>query len=180
VAWHRDPGAPRRDCGAAGAGIPGADRPGTPTTTPEETAVPSITDPRARFLHGRRDTLHAERQVEKLLPRMAREAADAGLRQGFEHHLEETRAQVANLERVFAALGERARAERCPGIEGIRTEHDEIAADTGLIAMAQALGERDAASLLKENLDQEKATLGKVESAGRRLARDTAGQAAAA
>ncbi len=142
--------------------------------------MPSITDPRARFLHGRRDTLHAERQVEKLLPRMAREAADAGLRQGFEHHLEETRAQVANLERVFAALGERARAERCPGIEGIRTEHDEIAADTGLIAMAQALGERDAASLLKENLDQEKATLGKVESAGRRLARDTAGQAAAA
>jgi ferritin-like metal-binding protein YciE len=37
-----------------------------------------------------------------------------------------------------------------------KTEHYEIVAYTGLVQMAKDLGEKDAAQLLQENLDQEK------------------------
>ena len=73
------------------------------------------------------------------------------------------------MEQAFAELGEPAKAEKCPGIEGIKKEHDdfvaneapaqevldafltgagartehyEIAAYEGLITMAEAMGER--------------------------------------
>lgn len=62
----------------------------------------------------------------KALPKLAKEASDAELAKGFETHLEETKQHVANLERVFEQLGERTKAEPCPGIEGIKAEHDEF------------------------------------------------------
>ena len=37
---------------------------------------------------------------------------------------------------------------------GARTEHYEIAAYTGLVTMADALGEKDAAKLLRTNLSR--------------------------
>lgn len=43
-------------------------------------------------------------------------------------------------------------------------EHDEIAAYTGLIEMARALGEPDIVTLLDENLKEEKEALRQVES----------------
>jgi ferritin-like metal-binding protein YciE len=51
-----------------------------------------------------------------------------------------------------------------------RTEHYEIAAYTGLITMAKALGETDAANLLGENLKQEKAALETVTTISEKLA----------
>ncbi|MFN8591175.1 MAG: DUF892 family protein [Thermomicrobiales bacterium] len=44
-----------------------------------------------------------------------------------------------------------------------KTEHYEMVMYTGLIQMAKDLGERDAAKLLQENLDQEKAMAKRVE-----------------
>ena len=44
-----------------------------------------------------------------------------------------------------------------------KTEHYEMVMYTGLIQMAKDLGERDAAQLLQENLDQEKAMAKRVE-----------------
>jgi ferritin-like metal-binding protein YciE len=55
---------------------------------------------------------------------------------------------------------------------GARAEHYEIAAYTGLITMAQAMGESDAVVLLEENLKQEKAALDKLEKAATRLSRE--------
>ena len=46
---------------------------------------------------------------------------------------------------------------------GARAEHYEIAAYSGLVAMARAMGEKDAAILLEQNLRQEKATLRELE-----------------
>jgi ferritin-like metal-binding protein YciE len=51
-----------------------------------------------------------------------------------------------------------------------RTEHYEIAAYTGLITMAKALGETDAAKLLGENLKDEKAALEMVTTISEKLA----------
>jgi ferritin-like metal-binding protein YciE len=53
-----------------------------------------------------------------------------------------------------------------------RTEHYEIAAYTGLVTLAKALGENEAAKLLQENLDDEKAMPGVVEDTAKRLGRD--------
>ena len=60
-----------------------------------------------------------------------------------------------------------------------RTEHYEIAAYTGLVALAEALGENAAADLLQVNLDEEKAMLGEVEKTATRLGRGIKQSAAA-
>jgi ferritin-like metal-binding protein YciE len=113
---------------------------------------------------------------------------------------------VKNLERAFEALGEPAKAEKCPGIEGIKKEHDEfvanespsqeildafltgagartehyeIAAYEGLVTMAEATGEDEVARLLNENLKQEKQALRKMQTISKRLAKQGAATAAA-
>jgi len=157
-----------------------------------------MNDPRELFLHELKDVYFAENALVKALPEMISEASDKELSQGLDHHLSETRQQVKNLEKVFKALGEKAEGERCPGIEGIKAEHDEfmkkerpsaeicdmfltgaaartehyeIAAYNGLVTMARGLGEADCATLLDENLKQEKAALQLVESIGKRMAK---------
>ncbi len=164
----------------------------------------TMTEPRELFLHELGDMLTAEKTIEKALPKLRQEATDDELARGFEHHLDETRQQIENLERVFESLGERPKAERCPGIEGIKAEHDEfmrerkpteaicdlfltgaaartehyeIAAYTGLVEMARALGERESALLLEENLRQEQEMLRAVESSSKRLMKQTLGAA---
>jgi ferritin-like metal-binding protein YciE len=158
----------------------------------------SMNDPRELFLHELKDVYFAENALTKALPTMISEASDKELAKGLDRHLTETRQQVANLEKVFKSLGEKPEGERCPGIEGIKAEHDEfmekerpsaeirdmfltgaaartehyeIAAYTGLIAMARGLGERESVSLLDQNLKQEKEALKLVESIGKRMAR---------
>ena len=54
---------------------------------------------------------------------------------------------------------------------GARTEHYEIAAYTGLVTMADALGEKDAAKLLRTNLEQETAALDKLTTISKTLSR---------
>jgi ferritin-like metal-binding protein YciE len=157
-----------------------------------------MAEPRELFLHELGDILYAENVLVKALPKMVEEADDADLSSGFEQHLEETREHVQVLQQVFEQLGEKPKAEKCPGIDGIKTEHDEffsehdpapgvadlfltgagaraehyeIAAYSGLITMANALGESEAASLLEKNLAQEKAALQKLETASQRLSK---------
>jgi len=164
-----------------------------------------MSDPRELFLHELGDVLYAEKTLVKALPKLQQEASDEELARGFGDHLEETRQHVKNIERAFDELGEPAKAEKCPGIEGItkehddfvanespspevlnafltgaaaRTEHYEIAAYEGLVTMAEAMGEGEVARLLGENLEQEKKALGKVQAIGKRLAKDGAKVAA--
>ena len=156
-----------------------------------------MSDSRELFLHELGDVLYAERTLVKALPKLQEEASDEELAQGFGDHLEETRQHVKNVEQAFQALGEEAKAEKCPGIEGIKKEHDdfvanespsqevldafltgagartehyEIAAYEGLVTMADAMGEDDVATLLRENLEEEKAALRKMQAIGKRLA----------
>jgi ferritin-like metal-binding protein YciE len=167
--------------------------------------MPKMNDARELFLHELGDILYAENALVKALPKMAKEATDQDLRSGFQDHLVETRGQVVRLKTAFASIGEKAKAEQCPGIEGIlsehdefmadndpspeicdlfltgagaRTEHYEIAAYTGLITMARSLGERECADLLRENLREEKEALRSLEAAAKRLSKTTAKAAA--
>jgi ferritin-like metal-binding protein YciE len=160
-----------------------------------------MTKPRDLFLHELGDVLYAEKTLTKVLPRLQEEASDPELARGFGAHLEQTTQHVKNLEQAFQALGEPAKAEQCPGIDGIKKEHDdfvqqhdpspevldafltgaaartehyEIAAYEGLITMAKGLGEEDVVSLLEQNLEQEQQTLDQVRSIGERLSKQGA------
>ena len=160
---------------------------------------------RELFLHELGDLLYAERVLVKTLPKLEKEASDETLAASFKAHLAETEKHVANVEKAFEALGEKAKAEKCPAIDGIKKEHDdfvddesptpeildafltgsgtraehyEIAAYEGLIISAEAMGEDKVARLLSDNLAQEKAALQKLKTIGRRLARESAKQTA--
>ena len=134
------------------------------------------------FIDELRDTFDAERQLTKALPKMARAATAAALKDAFSSHLEETQGQIARLENVFGMLGERARGRHCAGIAGIieeatsimeedfdetamdasliaagqRAEHYEIAAYANLIAWARELGHVEAGELLQQTLNEER------------------------
>jgi ferritin-like metal-binding protein YciE len=135
-----------------------------------------------------RDAYEAEMQITKALPKMAKAASSPELRTAFETHLEETRGQIARLEDVFAALGEKVRGKHCDGMAGIieegksameedfdestldaaliasaqRVEHYEMAAYGTLVAWAKAMGHTEAVDLLEETLEEEKSTDAKL------------------
>ena len=136
------------------------------------------------FVHQLQDIYYAEHQITKALPKMIDKATDPELKQGFQTHLAETENQIKRLERVFQMHGHEPKAVDCPAIDGIIKEANEVAGevadkevlDAALLASAQAvehyeisrygtliawakqLGRADCASVLQENLDEEKAT----------------------
>ena len=136
------------------------------------------------FLNELRHTYHAEKQLLKALPRMAKAAQSPALRDAFTKHLGETEVQVERLEQIFEALGEAARGKRCQGMEGIveegkeimeedgdeavldaaliasaqKVEHYEIASYGCLVTYANLLGQSEIAKLLKQTLAEEENT----------------------
>jgi len=135
------------------------------------------------FLDELHDAYDAEKQLARALPKLARGSSSPQLRAAFETHLKETLGHVQRLEQVFVSLGEQVRGTHCDGIAGIineglaimeddldeatmdacliaagqRAEHYEIAAYGTLVAWARDMGHADAADLLQETLDEEKA-----------------------
>ncbi len=136
------------------------------------------------FVHELSDIHSAERQISKALPRLARAAENPQLSSAFEAHLEETNGQIERLDRVVELLGLRLKRIKCAAMEGLveegkevidsiekgpvrdaalvggaqKVEHYEIAAYGTLCALAKELGYGDALTLLKETLEEEKAT----------------------
>jgi ferritin-like metal-binding protein YciE len=136
------------------------------------------------FLHGLQDLYYAENQIIKALPKMIESAKDAKLKQGFKTHLAETENQVKRLEQVFELLEAEAKGKKCPAIDGIIAEGDEVMGEVAdddvlnaaiigaaqavehyeiarygtLIAWATEIGRNDCAAVLKKNLAEEKAT----------------------
>jgi ferritin-like metal-binding protein YciE len=133
------------------------------------------------FVHTLRDIYYAEKQIVKSLPDMIDKASDPALKQGFQAHLGETKNHVTRLEQFFKLHGVEAKGVDCPAIDGILKEADELAGDTdkkvldaaliaaaqavehyemtrygSLIAWAKQLGRGDCASLLQQNLEEEK------------------------
>lgn len=94
-----------------------------------------------------RDILHAEKQLLKALPKMAKAARFDRLRELFEIHLAETEQQVERLNECLSLLGINGRPKPCKGMMGIVEEGQEVmkegeqkedaAADLALIGAAQ-------------------------------------------
>jgi len=136
------------------------------------------------FLHSLQDIYYAEHQIEKALPDMVGKASDPELKKGFRTHLKQTRGQIKRLDRAFKKLKTKPQGTKCPAIDGILDEANEIASEiddklvlnAALIAAAQAvehyeitrygtlvawaklLGHNDVATVLNMNLKEEKAT----------------------
>ena len=132
------------------------------------------------FLEELQDIYDAEKQLVKALPKMAKAAEHEELKRGFEEHLEQTEEHVNRLERVFEAMGERAKSKKCKAMQGLieegnelireqqgdaalicaaqKIEHYEIATYGSLQSWAKLLGNSEAAELLDETLEEEKAT----------------------
>jgi ferritin-like metal-binding protein YciE len=141
-------------------------------------------DLKALLLHQLKDTLYAENAILKALPKLAAAAQSEELRGALGVHLEETKKQVERLKQVFKLLGEKPEGVKCPAIDGIIEEGNEVmeefgdgdALDAGLIASAQAvehyeivrygtmlawakqLGLSEVEDLLKETLVEEENT----------------------
>jgi ferritin-like metal-binding protein YciE len=71
------------------------------------------------FLHTLKDIYYAEKQIYKNLPKMAKSAESAELKQAFEKHRGETEHQIERLEAVFEHCGVPARAIRCEAMDEI-------------------------------------------------------------
>lgn len=136
------------------------------------------------FLDTLKDIYYAENKILKALPKMAKAAQASDLQTAFKKHVSETQGQVKRLEQIFSEIGVTAKGKKCPAIDGIIKEGDEIAKDykgspaldAGLLAAAQAvehyeisrygtlktwaeeLGIRNAVDLIDQTLSQEKAT----------------------
>jgi Mn-containing catalase len=99
------------------------------------------------LVEGLQDLLHAEGQLVKTLPKMAKASKSDLLRLAFEKHLDETRGQVERLKEAFDMLGATARPKPCKGMAGLLEEgaevieegegKDDVAADLAMIAAAQ-------------------------------------------
>ena len=135
------------------------------------------------FLDELADMYDAEHRIVKALPKMAKAATCPDLKEAIQSHLKETEGHVKKLQQVFQCFGEKAKGKTCEAIVGLLAEGDEIAADfkgspainAALISTAQKvehyemasygclhewaglLGNKEAAGLLQEILDEEKA-----------------------
>ena len=136
------------------------------------------------FVHTLQDIYYAEHQIEKSLPGMIEKASDAELKKAFRMHLKQTRGQIKRLDRVFKMIKSIPQGTKCPAIDGIIKEADEVAGEVAdksvldaalinaaqaaehyeitrygsLIAWAKQLGRSDCAGVLQKTLDEERAT----------------------
>ncbi|HEY0976004.1 MAG TPA: ferritin-like domain-containing protein [Flavobacteriales bacterium] len=128
------------------------------------------------------DLYYVEKQLVKALPKMARKAGNEELAAAFTDHMKETQGQVQRLETIFGSIGKKAKAKKCPAIDGIleeakeimeefsddpaldagmvsaaqKVEHYEITSYGSLKAWAEQLGLDEAMSLIEETMEEEK------------------------
>jgi ferritin-like metal-binding protein YciE len=134
------------------------------------------------YLEQLRDLYNAEQQLIKALPKMAKAASSEELKAAFEDHLGKTRQHAQRIANIFEKMDVRIQGKKCKAMEGLvkeggevieeqmlegikdaaliaaaqRVEHYEIAGYGCVRAYAARLGDKDAANLLSETLEEEK------------------------
>lgn len=137
------------------------------------------------FIHLLSDTYSAEKQLTKALSKLSRSAYSDKLTAAFQSHLDETHGQIERIAQVVDSEdGLKLKRIKCAAMEGLieeaneviestnknevrdaaliaaaqKVEHYEIASYGTLVTLAEQLGYKKAAKLLKETLEEEKAT----------------------
>jgi ferritin-like metal-binding protein YciE len=135
------------------------------------------------FVDQIKDLYDAENRLTEALPKMAEAANSSQLRQAILDHLRETQGHVSRLEQVFRAVNVEPERETCDAMKGLiaegetmikakgdatikdaaliaaaqRVEHYEISGYGTARSFAQRLGLTQAANLLQQTLNEEKA-----------------------
>ena len=156
--------------------------------------------PQDLFIHELSDIRSGEQIIAQTLSEAQGLVQNPQVKQGLQKHEQETRQQIQNLEQVFQQLGAQPHPITCHAAEGLRqslmevvqsqpspqvlegavvagaskTEHLEIAAYTGLVEKARAMGQTEAARLLEQNLRQEQNMLQQVEQVSQQLTQQMA------
>jgi len=130
-----------------------------------------------------KDLYSAENQILKALPKAAKKVENQELRAALEEHVEQTEGHVQRLEQILEKMGEKPGGKKCHGMEGLleeakelmgedaepdvlaaglivdcqKVEHYEIAGYGSAVTFAKLLGNDEAARLLSQTLDEEKA-----------------------
>jgi len=149
---------------------------------------PKITSILEVFVDGLKDLYSAETQIVKALPKLAKAAASADLKNGFTLHLKQTKEHVARIKEICAALQEKPTGKTCQATAGLvkegqeaieedalpemkdlmliaaarRVEHYEISGYTSACDLAKALGLTAAFKTLSNTLSEESATDAKL------------------
>lgn len=136
------------------------------------------------FFNELADIYDAERRIAKALPKMAKAATSPALKKAFEDHLKQTVDHAKKVEEIFGCFDRKAKAQTCDATVGLLKEGEDIATtfegspaiNAALIAAAQKvehyematygclhewanlLGNKKAAGLLQEILDEEGST----------------------
>ena len=147
-----------------------------------------ITSLHAVLVDQLKDLYSAETLIAKALPKMARAAASADLKNSFTRHAEQTREHAARLKGICADLKERPTGKTCQATVGLvkegqeaidedalpemkdlmliaaarRVEHYEISGYTSACDLARALGLTAALKTLSTTLGEETATDAKL------------------
>jgi ferritin-like metal-binding protein YciE len=158
-----------------------------PPSTPrlsKETTMPKLNSLDDLLVHELQDIYHAEGQILKALPKMAKAATHPELQGAFEEHLEQTEGQVERLDQAFKLLGVPAKGRKCEGMAGLieegkkmmeedaepsvmdaaliaaaqKIEHYEIASYGCVCTYAEMLGYDQVHDLLGQNLEEEELT----------------------
>ena len=133
-----------------------------------------------------KDLLHAEGQLVKAMPKMAKAAHNEKMKAAILKHLEQTKVHVERLKQVFELLGEKPKAKPCKAMQGLveegletigegkekpeatadlmlavsaqKIEHYEISGYGSLRTVAEKLGNAKVVRLLAQTLAEEETT----------------------
>jgi ferritin-like metal-binding protein YciE len=164
-----------------------------------------MSTPQDLFVHELSDIHSAEQIIVRMLGEAQGLVQNPPLKQGLTKHQQESEQQAKNVEQVLQMMGQQAHPITCHAAEGLRqslqevvqsgpspevlegavvagaikTEHLEIAAYTGLVKKAQAMGQTEAAQLLQQNLQQEQNMLQQLETISDQMTQQMAAMAGA-
>ncbi len=141
----------------------------------------AIANAQELFVHELGEVYDAERRFTQGQQEMVEHASDEKLRSAIQEHLDQTREHAANVERVFAELGQEAHRETNEAAKGlvseaqegiqeaqsaalrdaaivsavIKVEHFEMGSYRSLVTGANLMGQTEMERLLRENMRQE-------------------------
>ena len=165
----------------------------------DSTQMPMQT-PQDLFVHELSDIHNAEQIIIQMLEQAQGMVQNQQLKEGLRMHAEQSRQQAQRIQQVFDQMGVQPHPIECHAAQGLyqelqeaqqaqpspqvleglvvggagKTEHYEIAAYTGLVKTARAMGQTQAAQLLQQNLQEEQQMLQRVEQISQQLTQQMA------
>lgn len=156
--------------------------------------------PEDLFVHELSGMQQAEKNFVKMLEEAQGLVQNQQLQEGLRMHAEQSRQHEQRIQQILQQLGQKPHPVKCHAAQGLhqdlkdalpsqpstqvleglvvdgaaKTEHYEIAAYTGLIEKARALGQTEAAQLLQQNLQDEQQMLRQVEQLSRQMTQQMA------